>query len=207
VIKNSKGTKIDIKEAKDGITYSKLVFLLENWAAQNNLIVLEVIVNSVPLDKNDEATLSKKTYSLKDEVLIKTQSPDAAALSAVREAKKQIPAFEKLVDEIIDSHQKGEKEEGSSKFSRLLNSIGDIVQLFKVLENYIPDKFEKILIRGKTILDINKEFLDSLQETKLAMEDQDFVTINDILEYEIKPKITEDYLNILEELEKIIPHP
>jgi hypothetical protein len=206
VIKNSKGTKIEIKEAKDGITYSKLVFLLENWAAQNNLIVLEVIVNSVPLDKNDEATLSKKIYSSKDDVHIKTQSPDAAALTAVREAKKQIPAFEKLVDEIITSHQKGEKEEGSAKFSRLLNSIGDIVQLFKVLENYIPDKFEKILIRGKSILDINKEFLDSLQETKLAMEDQDFVTINDILEYEIKPKITEDYLNILEELEKIIPH-
>ena len=36
------------------------------------------------------------------------------------------------------------------------------------------------------------------------MEDQDFVTINDLLEYEIKPKILEDFLSILEELESKI---
>jgi hypothetical protein len=205
LIKNLKGKKIDIQGVQDGIPCAKLVYLIEMWATQNNLIVIEILVNNIPVDRADEAALAKKIYSASDDVLIKTQEPREAALAAVREAKKQIPAFEKIIDEIITAQQKGEKEESIAKFSRLLKSLSDVIHLFKVLERYKPAEFEGIRVNDKSITQVNEEMLEILQETKLAMEDQDFVTINDLLEYEIKPKISTDFLSILEELEKIIP--
>lgn len=205
MIKNIKGKELTIDGIKNGIPYTNLVYLIEKWAASQNLMITEILVNTIPIDRNDESGLSKKKYSPKDDVLIQTQKPEKAALTAIREAKKQIPAFEKLIDEIIVASQKGEKEESINKFSRLLKSLSDIIQLFKILEQYSPEQFEMIRINNKPIMDINKEFLNTLMETKLAMEDQDFVTINDLLEYEIKPKIMDEFFHILEELEKIIP--
>lgn len=204
VIKTIKGKDLNIEGIEDGIPYTKLVYLIETWATQNNLIVLEILVNNIPVDRDDESALSKKTYLSSDNILIRTQEPKAAALTAVREAKKQIPSFEKLIEEIITAQQKGEKEESINKFSRLLKSLSDVIQLFKIIEQFLPEEFDKIRIKDKPVLDINKELLEILQETKLAMEDQDYVTINDLLEYEIKPKINEDFQGILEELEKII---
>ena len=206
MIKNTKGKEFQIEGIKEGIPLTNLVYLVEKWAAGKNLLIIEILIGGIPIDKDDEAGLSKRKYSETDDVVIKTQKPADAALAAIREAKNQIPLFEKLIDEIITAQQKGEKEESIAKFSKLLKSLSDIIQLFKVLEQFIGEEFEKIQIKEKPILEINKELLEILQETKLAMEDQDFVTINDLLEYEIKPKISEDFQSILEELEKIIPH-
>ncbi|MCK5706780.1 MAG: hypothetical protein KAI43_03945 [Candidatus Aureabacteria bacterium] len=204
MIKNTNGKEISVKGIKDGILFTELVYNIETWGAENNLIILEILADNIPVDRDDEIGLKKKKYSSSDDIVIKTQKPEQAALTAIREAKKQIPAFEKIIDEIITSQQKGEKEEAINKFSHLLKSVSDIIQLFKVLEQYLPDEFENIQVNNKPIISINREFLEILQETKLAMEDQDFVTINDLLEYEIKPKILEDFLSILEELESKI---
>ena len=98
MIKNAKGKQIQIEGISEGVPYSNIIYSIEKWAAQKNLLIIEVLANNIPVDRDDESGLSKKMYSEKDDILVKTQKPGDAALTAIREAKNQIPAFEKLIE-------------------------------------------------------------------------------------------------------------
>ena len=97
MIKNTKGKEFQIEGIKEGIPLTNLVYLVEKWAAEKNLLITEILIGGIPIDKDDESGLSKRKYSETDDVVIKTQEPRDAALTAIREAKNQIPSCEKLI--------------------------------------------------------------------------------------------------------------
>lgn len=135
---------------------------------------------------------------MKRMILHSVDSPEVI-ISGLLSLKEKLPEEVRNLEEISAAFQTGHDKEGSEKLQRFVDFIfgytracWQVAPVFGIL----PDE---IIIDGVSLMEKNRIIQDYLNETIEVMENQDYISLSDVLEYEMKPAIEElgSYIDIL----------
>jgi hypothetical protein len=105
----------------------------------------------------------------------------------IDEFQKRPQIYEKIGEKI----QAGSESEGIENFKTEIVFFEEWVEFLKKLERTFHNITMQMKIDDQSVFEINKKFIEKLKELSEAFENQDFILISDIIEYEIN-----DYLEI-----------
>ncbi|MFC2076565.1 hypothetical protein ACFLT7_05735 [candidate division KSB1 bacterium] len=198
VLVDSKKSEFNIEEMK---TVGDLLTAIDHLLAVEGRVRVNTDIDGENLTgDNAEALFAKKSA---DTAMINLITEDSAQLArqTLTEAKSVLPEIKKAFEEVSYQMQAGKKEEAFDELQKTFVKWRDIIQLFHLVEGFLKVDYKVIFVGEKTIDEINSELLELLTDTKAAMVDADLVTLSDLLEYEIAPKI-DDQMSIIAELLK-----
>lgn len=168
----------------EGMSLLELASQLNDLANKEGKILSSLKLNGIQVD----ITRLEPTVKIKsdDKVEITTTSPFELAKHSLKDAIHQFPDFEKDIDFVIDSLIRGDKENSFKRFGVFISDFKGIIELLQTLENTFDFDFDEIKINGKSIHEISESLEKVLLQVKSSMENEDYVTLTDLLEYEIK---------------------
>jgi len=190
------GELIDVT-LEDEKTIGDVLRSFEKTCEDNKMATVAIKIDSKVVSAEDFDTyLSKKLEpKTKIETTVISENDVTASLCSL------IEPFEGIVEEIKNiplQLQKGE----DSQANKTIAALADIIDQFCHSSTYcavFPEKFAILKIDGKNIIEFFNDFSQILGDFKDALENKDTVTIGDLAEYEICPRITA----IVEALKKL----
>jgi hypothetical protein len=134
-----------------------------------------------------------------ERVDLESDLPGSIARRSLEDVLSQIDSFREELDAIVSDLARGDRESSFRRFTRFLSEFRDIIQLLKTIESLFDLSYAEIRFEGgKSLQEFTEELINILTEIKNAMENEDLVTLTDLLEYEVKETVFDD-------LEKVLP--
>ena len=182
-------------------TIAEVAAGVDQVLAESGRIRTEIKVDGELVNDENAETLLSRPAGEVAELRIASQDAGDLARQTLMEAKTVLPEIKEAFEGVSYRMQAGKKEEAFEELQKTFMKWRDIIQLFHLVEGFLKIDYKVIFVGEKSIDDINSELLGLLNETRTAMMDADLVTLSDLLEYEIAPKI-DDQMSIIDELLK-----
>ena len=130
------------------------------------------------------------------------ESPDNLVVS-IKKINDELPAQIKNIEEIAVAFQTGNDREGAQKIELFIDFIYQYVRTCYQVSPVFDIDLSEIVIDGISLLDKNSEIQNFLTEISEVLENNDIISLADILEYEIMPLLESvtAYLDLM--IEKI----
>ena len=160
----------------------------EEEAASNDATTTSIVLDgkTVPADQIDSVLDQPLSDSTKMELTTVSQS---AVIEELKRCSGEFDQLKATLEEVSVLLQSGKDSEASAVISNLAETVGNFVIATRYATLF-PSLYEKILIDGKDIGTFFEEFTDILKDFETAMQDKDTVTVGDLSEYEISPRLT-----------------
>lgn len=181
------GEKIDITLENEK-TVGDVLKSFEEEFAKNNATTVKIIVDGKEIDasKFDEECKKPLEENTKLELSVVSQ---AEILDSFKELAKKCPKISEEMLSIPEKLQSGKDREVSSLITKLADFIDSFCHTVS-LSALFPDSFKNIQIDGKTVKDFFTDFTQILSDFEQAISSKDTVSIGDLAEYEISPRLT-----------------
>lgn len=160
----------------------------EEEAANNDATTTSIVLDgkAVPAEEIDSVLDLPLSDSTKMELAT------VAKPAVITELKRCAGEFNKLktmLEEVSVLLQSGKDSDASAVITSLAETVGDFVIAARYATLF-PDLYDKILIDDKDLGTFFEEFSNILKDFETAMQDKDTVTVGDLAEYEISPRLT-----------------
>ena len=137
-------------------------------------------------------------------LFIETAEPRAMALEVIDEVESQLREADRLKGEAVDLLQRSggagkAMEKLSGCFSTWQNAQESVLKTTQLLRIDL----NRVRVRSRTLSELMSDFSAQLRQIKTALEDRDFVTLSDILLYEMT-ETSEDWRLALRAMRDII---
>jgi hypothetical protein len=139
-----------------------------------------------------------------DSIEIESASPVEVAKKSIQEMLHHLPALDKDAEQILNELVKGNRELSFRLFSSFLGEFRGIIQTFQSIEAIFGLDYSKIQAAEKTIQELNENLIKTLKDMKTALENEDMVSLSDLLEYEIKPIFSGELKKALDSLADLL---
>ena len=137
---------------------------------------------------NDILKMLLMSENMRELVVQSIDSPDVL-LDTLKEIKKQIPSQIKNLEEIAVSYQTRNDNTGAEKFDNFINFIFNYTRTCLQIAPVFGIDLEKIIIDDISLNRKNNEIQDHLNNITDVMENNDIISLSDILEYEMKSSL------------------
>lgn len=140
--------------------------------------------------------------NIKNLIVQSIDSPDKI-IDSIKEMKNQLPDQLENLANVAIAFQEGKDQEGSEKLQVFVDFIYMFVRVTYQVAPLFKIDLSTIIIDDVSFEDKNNDINQLLQEIVEVMENNDIISLSDILEYEMKPIMENagDYLDLV--LEKI----
>ena len=166
------------------------------------------IITHITIDGETLALDQKDQY--KDRLLEDVQKLELSleekldlVLFALSEARNLLPQFTANLSEVAELLMGGQKHKAMNIFGNALLTWKSVINYLKTVGISYRLDFSTIRFDDKTIEEKNIDLLKILHEIKAAMEREDIVTLGDLIEYELIPRIDEQ-TQVIDKLEDIV---
>ncbi|MFC2140182.1 hypothetical protein ACFLQ1_00510 [Candidatus Auribacterota bacterium] len=180
------GQVVDLELSSED-TLEKAIVVLDERANKNNRIVAEIKVDNILMDSENEKEFNAKLVKDTKKIELKVEEEIKIINRALNEAYQYLPKLSNGLEDISLLLQAGSRNEAYDKFSDCLNGWIQIINLLQSIEKIKEISYEKIDLKEGTIKDVNIRLLELLEETKEAMQNDDTVSLSDLIEYELSP--------------------
>lgn len=145
-------------------------------------------------------TMILQGEDIRNIVMNSIDSPDIL-IRSLKEIKDSVPEQIQNLEEIAIAFQTGRDAEGSEKLQLFIDFMYFSIRTFFQIIPVFGIDLSTIVVDGDTLEERNGQINDRLQELVTVMENNDIISLTDILEYEIKPLI-ENLDDYIEQIEK-----
>lgn len=191
------GNSVDIT-LEDEKTIGDVLKSFEEEASKNKATTINIKVDGKEITSEDFDNAIK--HPIEDSTLIElTVISQDDILDSFAKSKKGIDLITTQMELVPVLLQSGKDSDVSSTIQQLANEIDTFCHV-STLCALFPDLYKNIKIDDKDIAEFFENFAPVLQEFEEALEAKDSVTVGDLAEYEISPrlqKISEAIQNIL----------
>lgn len=184
VIIDGQETAVSIDE---GASFDDILNVLKLAVDKNGRIITAISIDGEALTEESNEKVSKGVASDFNEVEVSTDSPIELAEENLIEAKQYIDSFNKQLDDVIEVLQIGGEEDIYDIFVDGLKGIQNVLFLLDIVKQMLNIDFSEIKVEDQTADELIASFSETLNEFKTAIEDEDIVYLQDLLQYEVKP--------------------
>lgn len=188
VIANGQQIPFTLSEEK---TLKDVVETLLLLSSQANRLIIECKVNEKPVSLMDRTGFEDILVDTIEKIELRVENKTIRVLESLDEIERLYPIIINSFTEVADTLIAGQKHKAMTAFSESLNNWRKIINFLRVIEASYKLNFETIEVNGRKIDDINADLYIVLSEIKKAIENEDLVTIGDLVEYELKEKLKE----------------
>ncbi len=178
------GQTIDVT-LEDEKTVGDVLKSFEDEASQNEATTVKIVLDGESVSPDVFESILDKPLEEKTsiELTVLTKSQIIESLKGISEEILQLK-----LEDIPVLLQGGKDKEVASIIDKLANDC-DVFFHTATMSSLFPEVYGKLTIGGETFIDFFKDFLPILSDFKDAMEANDTVTVGDLAEYEIEPRL------------------
>ncbi|MBQ2528674.1 MAG: hypothetical protein II584_05010 [Treponema sp.] len=154
-----------------------------------------IVLNGKSVSAEDIDDIQKEP--LEDDTSIElTVISKAQILDSFGDSARTLTALNENMGEISVLIQSGKDGEAFAIINTLADEMAKFVRVAR-LSVLFPDLYEKITMDGKDLSDFFEDFYGILKDFEQALSEKDTVTVGDLAEYEISPRLQQiiDSLN------------
>ncbi|MCL1910948.1 MAG: hypothetical protein FWG13_01940 [Leptospirales bacterium] len=135
---------------------------------------------------------------MKKLIMHSVDSPDII-VSTLSSLNETIDEELQNLEDIAIAFTSGRDTEGAAKLQRFVDFIFSFSRACHHAAPVFGIEMSGVIVNGKSMLDKNRDIHDLLNETIAVMENQDYISLSDILEYEMKPALEDigQYIDLL----------
>ncbi|MDR3238407.1 MAG: hypothetical protein LBT84_07880 [Spirochaetia bacterium] len=167
----------EMDEQKDDISFLETREKAVSYFAkkENIFIVVKEILRSL-----------LTSAEMKKLILHSVDSPDII-ISTLSSLKESLDEELQNLEDIAVAFTSGRDKDGAEKLQRFIDFIFSFSRACHHAAPVFGIEMSDVTVDGISLLDKNREIHDLLNETINVMENQDYISLSDILEYEMKP--------------------
>jgi hypothetical protein len=169
---------------------------------RDNRLVVNLLIDGQEPDLDHLGTLKRKLLA-EHTLFIETAEPRRVALDALREVEDQLFEGDRLTSEAVDLLQANQVENAMKKLSGCFSTWQHFQESVLKTAQLLRLDLESVTVEDRSLAEVVREFRDQLQSVKQSLEARDYVSLCDILTYEI-PQGTERWRAALETMREII---
>jgi hypothetical protein len=169
--------------ATDDLGLKTIGHVLSHVHTRNRLVVNLLIDGEEPdLDRMGDV----KRVPLNGHTLfIETAEPRVMAMEVLAEVEQQLAEADRLKGEAVDLLHRNAAVRAMERLSGCFTTWQHAQESLSKTAQLLRIDLKRIVIDGRTLADVMNDFAGQLREVKHAMEDRDFVTLADVLTYEM----------------------
>ena len=118
-------------------------------------------------------------------LFVETVQPQQIALEVLAEVDAQLADADRLKSEAVDLLQRGTPAPAMERLSGCFTAWNAARESLEKTTQLLRIDVETVTVGGRTLADLLTGFADQLKQVKLALEDRDFVSLADVLQYEM----------------------
>lgn len=118
-------------------------------------------------------------------LFIETAEPQQVALDVLAEVDAQLADADRLKDEAVDLLSRGTPAPAMERLSGCFTAWNAARESLQKTTQLLRIDVATVTVGGQTLADLLAAFTDQLKQVKLALEDRDFVSLADVLQYEM----------------------
>jgi len=184
IYRNGKEMLLEISD-NDKLDY--VIAALDRQENEKDMLISDIKIDGVLLTAENEKKLIETQVKDIEKLELKVEKEEEIINRALNESYQYLPRLSQGLEETSLLFQAGSKTEAFNNFSECLNGWLQIVNLLQNIEKALQISYANIELQEGTIQDFNDKLLSMLEETKKAMENDDIVSLSDLIEYELSP--------------------
>ncbi|MEW6234972.1 MAG: hypothetical protein AB1656_06270 [Candidatus Omnitrophota bacterium] len=189
----------------DSAQLSEVIERISKELQTRNRVISEIYVNGRMMGGWDDPSIEKRTVADCEDLRLISEEPRKLAHKVLYDIAGYMNHIQEALVETSSKIQSRNEQEGM----RLLENVTTTwAELYKGLQNAVTVTgldFHEIMVDNRSFLEINEEMHKYLDEISDLVQEQRFLELSDILEYEIAPRIPlirEGIYKLIKELEK-----
>ena len=171
------------KLSADDLGYKTIGHVLSHVHTRNRLVVNLLIDGEEPdLDRMADV---KRAPLNGHTLFIETAEPRVMALEVLDEVEQQLREADRLKAEAVDLLQRNAAVRAMERLSGCFSTWQHAQESLLKTAQLLRIDLTRITVAGQTLAEVVATFIAQLREVKQAMEGRDFVTLADVLTYEM----------------------
>jgi len=181
----------DLVIHEENETLGQLLIQLEEWIRDNKRVIVQVKLEGKSLSEEDKKILFNRKVSEFKILELFTANPWQWAINSLEEINVYLPEIARKMEKVSFLIQQGNCKNAFSLLERYIGLWDEINEALAKIEKIFALDYTKILLKKNASYEM-KELMQFLEEAKRAIKDNDLLTLADILEYELAPRIREE---------------
>ena len=179
-----------LASSENDVPLGELFQYLRNEFAKQRLVVRGFTLDgTVVIPEDDEATCAS-TPAKHKKLELDVAAAEVVAMDVLNELASKMPDLSGEAVKITELLQTGEMKTAGERLLRLNNTTQYVVQAISSINALLGNEVAAIQRDGKTINHCITTLGAQLGELKTALDEQDFATVGDVLEFDISQSIT-----------------
>ncbi len=179
--------KLDIT-LEDEKTVGDVLRSFEQTAAQNKCATVGIKIDGKQIEAQDFDKAAGQPIESASRIDLTVVSEDAVA-DAFKNAAGDIKDTVELLTQIPAQLQSGGDSKARASIARLADVVDNFCHII-ALSTLFPERFAAIKIDGKNLSAFFEDFMPVFNDLNGALSSGDTVTLGDLAEYEISPRLT-----------------
>jgi hypothetical protein len=150
---------------------------------KDNRLVVHVLIDGQEPDLSQMGNVRKIELD-RHTLFVETANPAHLALQALVEVESQLDEADRLRCEASDLITKNQNQKAMEKLSGCFSTWQSAQESVLKTAQLLRLDLSEIQVAGRPLTDMVREFATQLRQIKGALENRDFVLLNDILTYE-----------------------
>lgn len=169
---------------------------------KDNRLVTRLLIDGQEPDL-DQIGILRRSPLLSHTIYIETIEPRRMALDVLAEVKLQLAEADPLRSEAVELLQQGQSGKAMEELSGCFGAWQVAQESVLKVARLLRIDLNSIETSGGPLSAMLEAFAEQLRQIKTALENRDFVTLSDILTYEL-PRTGADWINALAAIRDVI---
>ncbi|RJP33868.1 MAG: hypothetical protein C4527_03635 [Candidatus Omnitrophota bacterium] len=196
--------RIDVIETSD-TPLRKVIERVSDILKDQNRVISEILVDGVMIGGWDDPSIASRNVGECISLRLSSDEPRRIAHRVLYDIADYLPKIQKALVETSVLLQSRKETEGLELLEKVTATWAELYHGLQSAVTVTGLDLNMVSVKGQTFLQLNHTVHDYLEEVTGLIQDQQFLELSDILEYEIAPRmpdIQEGIYLFIKELEK-----
>jgi len=155
-------------------------------------VVTELYVNDTLVKEGSVASIGGGAISEIRTVSFSTvKDPAEKVVDLLKRMSEYLERFSAGVGEVADQFRVGSPEEANRILVQAVEGVGTFIELLSAVRLVTGSELSDLSYKNKSLGEREEKLLDITKKMQASQEEKDWVTVADLLEYELGPLMTE----------------
>ena len=173
----------------DDTTIHDLISRVSDDLKERNRVVSEVFVDDVACGNWEKETFSQRPIQEVNSLRLKSEEPRILAVKVLYDIAKYMSPLQEGLGEISSLLQSRREDEAFERLHNVMQTWAELYQGLRGATTIIGINQAEVRVGQTTAEEIHQQILQLLDDATNHLEEQRFLELSDLLEYELAPKM------------------